>query len=593
MPDTHTPVASIIIGGGMRNCTSSNGAHNCPHAAYDWETILAQDAAFSELTKDEVLFERPRDATPALCEIRPKSLARLANTPSSLLPPALRDRLIDTLSSPPFAGKVLSSTILQAQLATELRSDSHVPLTHAQWAVVSQCLASTAARPLRKQELRTVKFLTDPHSKGIYEAIVEAARCCGNVAKPRIGVITAASDNPYEEADINIYALRSSGADAVYVPLQPGLRRALDEGQEAFADLYYEASTNTHTEHASEQSSNRFADYAVLQQSLAADGGAGLNRLLESLHGIYFSGGDQARILESFLTRDAAAEFTHESIQLQILRQRFATGQLVIAGTSAGNHIQGGGLWKGKPVPMIGGGDSHPALAHGFTRGTGSGIETPDAARLYAHGGLGTFSFGVLDSHFSQRCREGRLARATLESGMDYGFGIDENTALLVQRPNADGATGMQVLGEHGVWVVDVRGVRRMTGVDRTLHANNFLIHHLHEGDSMEIDAEGSLHVTLGEGRPELQYKSGANSPYFDRVQDYESHRFADLAAEMGLTGAARALGDTRNSRDGRTQQNEEVMSLTLTRTPQTCFRGNERLVSYTAVGLAFNPIEL
>ncbi len=592
MHDSLPPIASIIIGGGMRNCTSSNGATNCPNAASDWESILQQDPAFLELCMDEVLFERPRETAQMDCEIQPEKLARLASVPASLLPLPVRDRLIEALSNPLLSGQVLASSALQSRLAAEFHRDAATPLTQAQWAVVSQCFAFNAIQPPRKRELRTVKFLSDPHSRGIYEAIVASAQVCGNTKEPRIGVITAASDNPYEEADINVYALRSAGADAVFVPLQAGLRRALDDGQEAFADLYYESCANTHTEHTSEQSSHCFADYAAQQQALAANGGEGLNHLLETLDGIYFSGGDQARIMESLVTRDADGNFTQPSIQLQILRKRFAAGKLVIAGTSAGNHIQGGGHWRGRPVPMIGGGDSHPALAHGFSAGTGSGTETPDAARLYAHGGLGTFAFGVLDSHFSQRCREGRLARATLEAGMDYGFGIDENTALVVHRPDANGTTRMQVLGEHGVWIVDVRAVRRLPNSDRTLRADHFLIHHLHEGDSIAIDAQGSICVTLG-GRPQLPSNPGVDTPYFDRIQDYGSHRFADLAAAMGRTGAAQAFGDTRNSRDGRTPQSHDVMSLALSRTADTCFRGDERRVSYTAVRLAFNPTEL
>ena len=77
-----------------------------------------------------------------------------------------------------------------------------------------------------------------------------------------------------------------------------------------------------------------------------------------------------------------------------------------------------------------GGGDSYPALKKGFTEGAGPVLDAPSNTLRYARGGLGFFNYGVLDSHFSRRTREGRLVRATKESGMDYGFGIDETLRL-------------------------------------------------------------------------------------------------------------------------------------------------------------------
>lgn len=577
----------------MRNCTSSNGAKDCPNAAMDWEAILAQDPALHGIRLDDVVFSRSARVRRAMCELSSPNLQKLASVPEPLLPVALRDALCGVFTQPSLRGAGLDCQELQRLLASQVPGTSCEWEQPHHWAVIVQCLAPATPAEQRPRELRTVRYLTDRHSKAIYEAIVAAARQGTGAERPRIGVITAASDNPYEEADINVYALRSAGADAVYIPIEIGMRRALDAGHEALTDLYYEYFANFGVETFSVQNSFYFADYASQRKELAANGGQGLNALLASLDGLYFSGGDQARILDAFVNKDHDGQFTLPSEQWQIIQQRHAQGKLVVAGTSAGNHIQGGGHWKGRPVPMIGGGDSYPALATGFLPGNGSAVETPGTARIYPHGGLGVFPWGVLDSHFSERCREGRLARATLEAGMDYGFGIDENTALVVHRPDADGTTRMQVLGEHGVWIVDVHAVRRLPNSDRTLRAENFLAHHLHEGDSIEIDTHGRLCVALGDGRPQLPCNPGANIPYFDRIQDYESHRFADLVAAMGHTGATQAFGDTRNSSDGRTQQNHDVMSLALSRAPDTCFRGDEKRASYTAVRLAFNPTEL
>jgi cyanophycinase len=593
MPNFPTPIASIIIGGGVRNCTSSAGATNGPHAMADWDTILAQDPAFAGISREEVVFSRDAAQRSFHCAINAASLQRVAEVPDALLPQGVRAQATLHLGRFPRQDEAVAPAEVLRHLQQHMQDDrgEHQGLEPAQWAVIAHCLAPTHAPAPRKRELRTVRFLADPHARSIYETIVAAARACRGVAEPCIGIVTAASDNPHEEADINVYALRSAGAHAVYLPLNGGLRRALDNGHEAVADLYYEAYANTHTEHPIVHSSLRFADYAAQHRALACQGGHALNQLLESLDGIYFSGGDQSRILEAWVTPDDNGHFTQASIQLRILRKRFAAGQLIVAGTSAGNHIQGGGWWRGHPVPMLGGGDSYAALTRGFEVGRGSALETPARAHLYHHGGLGTFSFGVLDSHFSERCREGRLARATLDSGMDYGFGVDENTALVVHRPDAQGATSMSVRGEHGVWIVDARTVCQTPRQDPALEATDFIAHYLHEGDTLHIDADGDLHVALDPRRSTLGEVNDFPALHWNRIQDYGSHRLADLAARMGRSGAHSAVGTTQDSADGRTVQDRPLMRIDLTRVATTCFRADNDHVSYTALRVGFSPL--
>lgn len=65
--------------------------------------------------------------------------------------------------------------------------------------------------------------------------------------------------------------------------------------------------------------------------------------------------------------------------------------------------------------------------------------------------GLGFLQSGIIDQHFSQyRGRLGRLARATTEQGVRYGFGIDEDAGLAVA---VDGT--FEVLGPGQVTIVD------------------------------------------------------------------------------------------------------------------------------------------
>ena len=139
----------------------------------------------------------------------------------------------------------------------------------------------------------------------------------------------------------------------VYLPIEGGLRKAIDANDCANTRYYYDTFANTNALGDIHHMDQVFPDLARQQQDFCANSGATLNATLGTLHGIYFSGGDQARHLESFITKDVAGAYTVISEQARILQTRFAAGTLVVAGTSAGNHIQGGGLWKGKPVPMM------------------------------------------------------------------------------------------------------------------------------------------------------------------------------------------------------------------------------------------------
>jgi cyanophycinase len=55
----------------------------------------------------------------------------------------------------------------------------------------------------------------------------------------------------------------------------------------------------------------------------------------------------------------------------------------------------------------------------------------------------------TIDTHFSQRGRHGRLLTAVAHFPQDIGFGIDENTAMVVNKDH------FEVIGEGAVTVID------------------------------------------------------------------------------------------------------------------------------------------
>jgi cyanophycinase len=64
--------------------------------------------------------------------------------------------------------------------------------------------------------------------------------------------------------------------------------------------------------------------------------------------------------------------------------------------------------------------------------------------------GMGFLPGVVIDQHFAQRGRLGRLLSAVAQQPVVLGFGIDENTAIAVN------GNVIEVIGEGAITVIDV-----------------------------------------------------------------------------------------------------------------------------------------
>ncbi len=137
---------------------------------------------------------------------------------------------------------------------------------------------------------------------------------------------------------------------------------------------------------------------------------------LEKATGIFITGGNQLR-LSTILGGTPVA---------RTIRRRNAEG-IPLAGTSAGAAIMS--------EHMIAGGRSGPSPRE-------SGVELAP--------GLGLTNRVIIDQHFSQRGRMGRLLSALSFNPFACGLGIDENTAAFIR---ADG--DLEVVGRGTVTVVD------------------------------------------------------------------------------------------------------------------------------------------
>ena len=602
--DSLPPIANVVIGGAERRCSSFNGAGQSRDCLAAWDTVLAQDPAFNGLKLQDISFDADYPALAISYSLTHERVQAVRNIPDRLFDARRKaqwiDGLVQTLQA---TGPQLSldwASLISRLLP--LHANSAAQLTLSEGAMLRTALADPLPPYRRKLQGRSTMFSSDASSVAITHTFVAAARAANQGRKPLVGVVTAsAGHHPFADHDINVFMLRSAGAEVVYLPLDGGFRQALDANDCSNLRYYYDSYANTNPERAVYHADLAFPDLAALQQTMCENDGEALNATLNRLNGIYFSGGNQARHLESLVNKDATGAYSLPSAQLAILQHRHAQGTLVVAGTSAGNHIQGGGQWRGKPVPMVGGGGPYEVVTEGFMQGYGVTADTAQlgqtdhnthfAAVLYPLGGLGVFRFGVLDSHFSRRAREGRLVRATFDSGMDYGFGVDENTALLVSQVDRAGAVHFSVVGAGGVFIIDVRSAQAPSLPQKLFSLGGVRAHYLLPGDTASVDAEGSLRMQLSEQRGVLPAMPQAPVVVQDRLMDAQAFTFLNLAGAMGRTGAAQGFGTTHRSTARHNEQNAPYYSATLSRDANTQFRGAADLSDGSANAVAYTGL--
>lgn len=171
--------------------------------------------------------------------------------------------------------------------------------------------------------------------------------------------------------------------------------------QKAFADLGVTDTSDLYIEERSE---------AAQAEKLS---------LFEGATGVFFTGGDQLRITSQI--GDTPIE--------QRVRDIYAAGG-VICGTSAGASAMCETM---------------------LVKGRGS--ESYRMGELRMGPGLGLIRSVIIDQHFAERGRMGRLLGAVAQNPRLLGIGIDEDTAIVVENE------AFTVLGSGAVYVVDGGGV--------------------------------------------------------------------------------------------------------------------------------------
>lgn len=242
-----------------------------------------------------------------------------------------------------------------------------------------------------------------PDNGEIFTAFLEARP----ESAPTIVIIPAASGEPQQSSNAFRNALIAHGADPSAI-LSVELAMMDDPSTEEVDEANWRTNAGNHAEIAK----------------------------VERAGAIWFTGGDQSRITTLLLDADG-----RESPMLSTIRHRLQAGA-VIGGTSAGAAIMSD--------PMVTQGDSTAALLPGMAG------EPLDLGR-----GLGFISDVLVDQHFGERARLGRLAVALTNERQPnrIGFGIDEDTAVVIDLADETA----RVAGSGYVTILDARAAVRST----------------------------------------------------------------------------------------------------------------------------------
>ena len=168
-----------------------------------------------------------------------------------------------------------------------------------------------------------------------------------------------------------------------------------------------------------------------------------------------FTGGDQLR-----LTSILGGTKFHD-----ILLDKYQHEDFVYAGTSAGAAAASNN--------MIYQGSSHEALLQGEVKITS---------------GLGLMNDVIIDTHFVQRGRIGRLFQAVVGNPKVLGIGLGEDTGLLITNNN----THMEAIGSGLVILVDGKEVKdtNLTSVEmgQPISINHLVTHVMSQYDTFDLE---------------------------------------------------------------------------------------------------------
>lgn len=188
---------------------------------------------------------------------------------------------------------------------------------------------------------------------------------------------------------------------------------------------------------------------------------AGVVEAINRATAVWFVGGDQGRLYKAWTTPDG-----QDTPALKAVKALYFDRGGTIGGSSAGASIQGELMPSAYGIPM-------DTLDFGLAA-------KAEQRGVYVSKGFGFFP-GIIDQHFNTYDgRPVRMASYLIERKLGIGYGLDEDTALVVT-PDLK----LEVLGAAGVTIMDARNATRQDS-PLGVRIQNVVLNRLESGDKYD-----------------------------------------------------------------------------------------------------------
>lgn len=291
--------------------------------------------------------------------------------------------------------------------------------------------------------------------------------------RPRIAVFPTAAFWPQLSGERHVAALKQYGADGWVVPIA--------------------------------------VKNAVIDYTLAVRDPEVIEQIRNS-HAIFFTGGQQSRIIEALYTPEGTM-----TPALEAVWDVYRRGG-VIAGSSAGAAVMSQIMCQSVDSQL---GVLERGVVHGKETAPGLGFLDPN---------------WFVDQHFIVRARFARALAVTQHHRVPHGLGIDENTALLVH------GNTTEIVGYRGALFLDLSAAESDPG-QTGFNVRNARISYLDRGDRLNMQ---TLELTLAPEKP-ADSVIDPTSPSFLPVND-EPIFTTEILGNSTLLDVMRRLMNNRNS---------------------------------------------
>ncbi|MDN3651607.1 cyanophycinase [Thalassotalea ponticola] len=374
----------------------------------------------------------------------------------------------------------------------------------------------------RLHERVNLSHSNDVFSKELYRQFVDYAKTLSNKAQPNVVVLTASARDPFEAADFYQQVFSQAGANSQWLPLDATLNKAWQLKAKDRAVC----ATLDRLRLGQNGSTNRQAVYPDLfaKQQQFCQSPQQLIDIIANADGLFINGGDQSLTRKAFVNEDGS-----DNAVLALIKHKLNRGGFIVGGTSAGTAVMSGGEYLNNNTVMISNGTSETALQRGAkadvlpiegcqkTNQCKDDLINTDLT-YRSDGGIGLVNFAIMDTHFSERGRQGRVAVLAEHTQVPFVLGVDEATAAVIDwSVDTSAPINLRVVGAHGVFVLQPK------------NENQALIHYINRNDSAQI-RQSEITVEFNNPSPS---KPSADKT-FERANDvFDADNFKRWATQL------------------------------------------------------------